>query len=152
MAVGGTDNLIVERSGTHYKAPVSQLVTYASASPIFTGVAFFQQPTPTSITATGTLTIAQLLTLILNVSGTAAKTLTLPTGALTDAGIVAGALPVNQAFEWYLINTGTSTGAATLAAGTGHTIVGNAVTAIGTSSRWLTVKTAASTFVSYRIA
>ncbi len=117
----------------------------------FTGTAFFAQPTPTSIAATATLTIAQLLTLILNATGTTAKTLTLPTGTLTDAGILAGALAVDQGFEWYIINTGTSSGAVTLAAGVGHTLLGAAVTAIGTSSRWFTRKTAANTFVTYRI-
>lgn len=127
-------------------------VTYAPTdSPRFTGVAYYQQPNPTALSATATLTVAQLLTQILNVSGTAAKTLTLPTGALTDAGIMAGALPVDQAFEWYIINTGTSTGALTLAAATGHTFVGNVTVAIGTSARFLTRKTAANTFVTYRL-
>ncbi len=121
------------------------------ANPQFTGVAFFAQPTPTSLSATATLTIAQLLTLIIQATGTTAKNFTLPTGTLTDAGIIGGALAAGQAFEWYLINTGTSSGTATLLAGTGHTIVGAALTAIGTSSRWFTRKTAANTFVTYRI-
>ncbi len=121
------------------------------ASPQFTGTAFFAQPTPTALSATTTLTIAQLLTLILTVSGTTAKTLTLPTGTLTDAGVLAGALPVQTGFEWYVINTGTSTGAITMAAGTGHTYVGSVTVAIATSARFLTVKTATNTFVTYRI-
>jgi hypothetical protein len=68
---------------------------------------------------------------------------------LTDAGISSGGLPIDTAFDWVLINTGSGT--ATLAAGTGHTIVGAATTAIATSSRWRTRKTAANTFVTYRI-
>lgn len=121
------------------------------ASPQLSGVSFFQQGAPTALSASATLTIAQLLTLILEVSGTAAKTLTLPTGTLTDAGILAGALTVDRAFEWYIINTGTSTGAITMAAGVGHTIVGSLSVPIGTSARFLTRKTAANTFISYRI-
>jgi hypothetical protein len=122
------------------------------ASPQFTGVSFFQQPTPTAVNATATLTIAQILTLIITTTSSTAVSLTLPTGTLTDAGILSGALGVDEAFEWYLINLGSSAGAVTLVAGTGHTIVGNAVVAITTTARWLTRKTAANTFVTYRIA
>lgn len=130
-----------------------KVVGYATlANPQFTGVTFYQQAAPTAKSASATLTIAELLTLIITTSGTSAISLTLPTGTLTDAGILSGGLAVNEAFEWYIINTGTSSGAVTVVAGTGHTIVGAAVTAIGTSSRWLTRKTATNTFITYRIA
>ena len=112
---------------------------------------FDQQPAPIAKSASATLTIAELLTRITTTSGTAAITLTLPTGALTEAGITAPALPVNGCFDWAVINTGTSTGAVTLAAGTGHTIVGGSGVAIGTSAGFRTRKAAASTFVSYRV-
>ena len=112
---------------------------------------FGQQPTPTAKSASATLTIAELLTSIVTTSGTAAITLTLPTGTLSDAGVTAPALPVNGCFEWAVINTGTSSGAVTLAAGTGHTIVGGAGVAIGTSAGFRTRKTAANTFVTYRV-
>ena len=116
------------------------------------GAGFFeQQPTPTAIAATATLTIAQLLTLIVTTSGTVAITLTLPTGALCDAGIVAPAMPAGGCFDWAVINTGTSAGAVTVAAGTAHTIVGSAAVAIGTSAGFRTRKTAAATFVTYRM-
>ena len=116
------------------------------------GKGFFgQQPTPTALSATATLTIAQLLTRIVTTSGTAAITLTLPTGTLTDAGVTGPALPVNGCFDWAVINTGTSAGAVTLAAGTGHTLVGSATVAIGTSAGFRTRKTAGNTFVSYRV-
>ena len=116
------------------------------------GKGFFdQQPTPTALSATATLTIAQLLTGIVTTSGTVAITLTLPTGTLTDAGVTGPALPVNGCFDWAIINTGTSSGAVTMAAGTGHTLVGGATMAIGTSAGFRTRKTAANTFVSYRV-
>ena len=116
------------------------------------GKGFFdQQPTPTALSATATLTIAQLLTGIVTTSGTVAITLTLPTGTLTDAGVTGPALPVNGCFDWAAINTGTSAGAVTVAAGTGHTLVGSATVAIGTSAGFRTRKTAANTFVSYRV-
>ena len=113
--------------------------------------AFGVQPTPTAKSATATLTIAELLTGIVTTSGTAAITLTLPTGTLTDAGVTAPALPVNGCFDWAVINTGTSSGAVTVAAGTGHTLVGSATVAIGTSAGFRTRKTAANTFVTYRV-
>ena len=112
---------------------------------------FDQQPAPTAKSASATLTIAELLTRIVTTSGTVAITLTLPTGTLTDAGVTGPALPVNGCFDWAVINTGTSAGAVTLAAGTGHTVVGSATVAIGTSAGFRTRKTAANTFVSYRI-
>ena len=111
---------------------------------------FAVQPVPTAKAASATLTIAELLTLLITTSGTTAIALTLPTGTLCDAGITAPALPVGGFFDWAIINTGTSAAAVTLGAGTGHTIVGAAVVAIGTSAGWRTKKTAANTFVTYR--
>ncbi len=81
-------------------------------------------------------------------------TLTLATGTLTDA---ACGLQIGQAFSWSLINLSTSAAnTVTLAAGSGHTIVGDVLTQCSalttgcSTSRWLTRKTAANTFVTYR--
>lgn len=112
---------------------------------------FGQQPAPTAKSASATLTIAELLTGIVTTSGTTAITLTLPTGTLVDGGITGPGLPANGCFDWSVINTGTSSAAVTVAAGTGHTIVGAAGVAIGTSAGFRTRKTAANTFVSYRL-
>src|SRR4051812_42211865 len=92
------------------------------------------QDTPTAINTTATLTIAQLLMFIITCTSTTAVSLTLPTGTLADAGIIGAALSTNFSFEWSLINLGSSSGAVTLLVGQTHTIIGNAVTAIGTSS------------------
>lgn len=87
--------------------------------------------------------------------------LTLPTGALLDA---AAGIKVNQAFEWTLINlSAAAADSITITAATGHTIVGapvvisahvttgGAITSMGNnSSTWITRKTAADTFVTYR--
>ena len=110
------------------------------------------QPTITTLSATATLTIAQLLTYIIQVTSASAVALTLPTGTLTDAGILNGLGVVNNSFTWRIINTGSASGAITLSAGTGHTYVGSATVAIGTSAQFQTVKTATNTFVTYRIA
>lgn len=108
------------------------------------------QPTPTAKTADATLTIAEILTRIVTVTSASAVALTLPTGTLTDAGIVP-ALAVNQTIEWVVINLGSSSGAVTMTAGATHTYVGAAVVAIATSARFRTKKTAANTFVTYRV-
>jgi hypothetical protein len=110
------------------------------------------QPTITSLSATATLTIAQLLNTIVQVTSASAVALTLPTGTLTDAGVLNGVSVVNNSFLWIVINTGSVLGAITMTAGTGHTYVGNATVAINTSAQFQTVKTATNTFVTYRIA
>ena len=116
------------------------------------GAGFFaQQPTPTAKSASATLTIAELLTGIVTTLGTVAMTLTLPTGTLAEAGVSAPAMPVNGCFDWAVINTGTVSAAVTMAAGTGHTLVGSAAILIGSSAGFRTRKTAANTFVTYRM-
>lgn len=109
------------------------------------------QDTPIAVNATATLTIAQMLMFIITCTSSTAVSLTLPTGTLADAGVMGATLATNFSFEWCVINLGSSSGAVTLVAGTGHTVVGNAVTAIGASSHWKTRKTAANTFVTYRM-
>jgi hypothetical protein len=116
-------------------------------NPILASTTYMQQGAQTSKAAAATLTIAELLTGIIQYTGAAAS-LTLPTGTLIDAGVLAG-LPVDRAFEFIVINTGT--GAATLVAGTGLTLVGSMAVAIATSARFRVRKTAANTFTVYRV-
>jgi hypothetical protein len=114
------------------------------------------QLAPATYNTTGTLLATDTLGgIITSTQATGATiTLTLATGTLTDA---AAGLQIGQAFFWTLINLSTSAAnTVTLGAGSGHTIVGDAITqASGLStgcstSRWLTRKTAANTFVTYR--
>ena len=116
------------------------------------GNIFFAQPTPSTKTATSTLTIAELLTSIVTTSGTVAMTLTLPTGTLTDAGTLSGLLPIDNAFDWVIINRGTALCIVTIAAATGNTFIGLATIPILSQATFRTRKTAANTFVTYRIA
>ena len=117
-----------------------------------TGAALGSQVAPTAKTADFTATIAELLTGIITVTSATAVAATLPLGTLTDAGLSGGNLAVGQSFDWSLINLGSSSGAVTMtAAASGHTYVGAAVVAIATSARFRTRKTAADTFVTYRL-
>lgn len=124
------------------------------------------QPTPTAKTTAVTLTIAELLTGIVTGTHTAGATqaYTLPDGSLIDAAFLAAgvSLEADDSFDWTLINlSAAALDTITVTAGTTHTIVGNPIVQsahsstggiYGNSSRWRTRKTAADTFVSYRIA
>jgi hypothetical protein len=109
-------------------------------------VVCYNQPDVTSKSAGATLTIAELKTGIIQYTG-AAATLTLPTGTLSEGGF--SGIYTNMTFEWSVINTGSGT--CTIGAGTGHTIVGGATIAAGASGRFASRRTAANTFVSYRL-
>jgi hypothetical protein len=115
------------------------------------GIVLMNQQTPAAVTATGTLTIANLLTQIITSTSAIAVALTLPTGTLSDAGVSGGTSAVNTSFEYSIINLGSAVGDVTLVAGTAHTIVGSATVAVGTSGRFRCRKTATNTFVSYRV-
>ena len=113
---------------------------------------FAIQPTPSAINASATLTIAQLLTGIITTNSATAVAFTLPTGTLTDAGILGGLLLVDQSFDWSIVNTGSAVGVITVSGGTNNTLVGSGVLAITTSATFRTRKTAANTFTTYRVA
>lgn len=118
------------------------------------------QTTPTAKTTAVTLTSAELLTALITGTHAAGATqaYTLPTGALLDA---ASTFDVDEYFDWSLINLSAATAdTITLTAGATHTIVGNPIVQsanaatggiYGNSAHWRTRKTAASTFVTYRI-
>lgn len=119
------------------------------------------QPAPTAKTVANALTIAELLTRIIAAVPTATgatAAYTLPTGALIDAGVE---MDVDDSFEWTIINSALAAAdTITITADTGHTIVGGAIVQslhattggiTGYSATYRTRKTAADTFVSYRV-
>lgn len=121
-------------------------------------------PVPTAMTTAATITSAALLGGIITGNHTAGATAayTLPTGTLLEAA--APYIQIGEGFEWTLINlSAAAADSITLTAGTDHTIVGapivisvhvttgGAITSMGcSSSTWITKKTAANTFVTYR--
>lgn len=104
------------------------------------------QAAPVALNATGPLTSAAILGGLVTSTTAAAVAGTLPTGAVLDA---ASTLAVLDSFDWSVIATGAN--AFTVTASASHTIVGVAVVATGTSGWFRTVKTAAGTFVTYRL-
>jgi hypothetical protein len=83
-------------------------------------------PLPLSVAGTATLTAAQVLNGILLVGSgaTTAQTYTLPTVALLEADLPS-ADKVGSAFTFRVVNLGTSSGTAIIAAGTGWTVSGS---------------------------
>ena len=125
----------------------SQPVTYNQGTDATTYEQGNSQPAPGTLNATGTLTIALIQGGIVTSTTAAAVTATLDTGTVCDAGLT---IAVNESFDWSAINTG-GANAFTVTAATGHTIVGAGAVAASTSGRFRTRKTAANTFVTYRI-
>jgi hypothetical protein len=150
-------------AGVYMKQGGDELVVKSAGTIRNQGANYQIQPSPTAKTVANTLTIAELQTKIINATPTATgatAAYTLPTGALVDAGVT---MEVDDSFDWVLINNALAAAdTITLtAAASGHTIVGNPIVqslhastgaTMGYSSMWRTRKTAADTFVTYRIA
>lgn len=100
-----------------------------------------------ALNATGTLTAEMLLDGIVTSTTAAAVTATLDTGAIMDG---ASEFTTGDYIFWSAINTG-GANAFTVTASTGHTIVGSGTVAASSSASFATRKTAASTFVTYRL-
>lgn len=105
------------------------------------------QGTPGVLDATGALTAAMMTSGIVTSTTAAAVAGTVPTGTVMDAAVD---FPINGAFYWSVIATGAN--AFTVTAAATHTLVGSGVVATATSGHFMTRKTAANTFVTYRLA
>ena len=112
------------------------------------GTVIYNQPAPAAVDVSATLTVANLTAKIITSSTAAAVTMTLPTGTLMDGGF--SGLYNNMAFEWSVINTG-ATNAVTVQNGASHTIIGSGTVAASNSGRFLSRRTGATTWVTYRL-
>lgn len=101
-----------------------------------------------ALNATGTLTFELCVSGVVTSTTAAAVTATLDTGAVLDTKT---SLQVGEGFDWSVINTG-GTNAFTVTASSGHTIVGGGAVAANNSGAFRTVRTAAATYVTYRLA
>ena len=151
--VGGTE-LSLKLSGT-------AVMSLQSAGVIHRQRIIHQMPAPETATNTAGLTDAQMLSGVLVGTPTAAAAYTVRTGTQLDAALVAAGvtLAANDAFDLTIINLGATTCTITLTAASGITIVGDpvigAVADIATTQQPQGIfrlrKTAANTFVAYRI-
>jgi hypothetical protein len=110
---------------------------------------------PISVTATATLTPAQVLNgLILANNGvTTTQTYTLPT--VTDLeNVLINSDRIGTTFTFRVVNLGTSTGTAVIAAGTGWTVSGSLTMTIPvtTGAMMIARKSAAGAWTLYRVA
>ncbi len=110
---------------------------------------------PVSVTATATLTAAQILGgLILANSGvTSTQTYTLPTVTDLEATLI-NSDRIGTAFSFRVVNLGTSSGTAVIAAGTGWTVSGSLTMTIPvtTGATMIARKTSATAWTLYRVA
>lgn len=106
------------------------------------------QESPATANADATLTVAQVKkAIVASTPPSAGISLTLPTGTDLDADTYFG---TDMAFDLTVINL-SPTYTVTLVANTDHTVVGNMVVAVSSSATFRVRKTAANTFVTYRI-
>lgn len=118
---------------------------------IRTGTVLTQRQVPAGtafVANAAVLTNTALTDGIVTGTPTAASTMQLPTGTNMDS--VFQELQNNQMFEWTLINLATATHTITVTANTTHTVIGNMVVAANSSARFITRKTTANTFITYR--
>ena len=120
------------------------------AGDVRTNTVVTQKQAPTNSNTSVTLTAASILDGLRTGTPAAGIAYTLPTGTNMDAAFQD--LQTNQSFEWSVINLAAAVHVITVVANTGHTVVGDMAVAAATSGRFLTSKTAANTFISYRIA
>lgn len=104
------------------------------------------QGDPVAVNTTGAVSAAAILGGIVTSTTAAAVAGTIPTGTVMDA---AAQMSIGDSVDWSVIATGAN--AFTVTAATGHTIVGTAVVATATSGLFRTRKTAANTFITYRL-
>jgi len=111
-------------------------------------------PLPLSVASTATLTAAQVLNGILLVGSgaTTAQTYTLPTVALLEATL-SNSDKVGTSFMFRVVNLGTSSGTAVIAAGTGWTITGSLTMTVPvtTGATMIARKSAAGAWTLYRV-
>jgi hypothetical protein len=111
------------------------------------GAAVVYCPTPSTITGTATLTNANIQAQIINTTGAALYTVTLPLG--TDLETLIPWSSVDLGYDFYVINSVPAN--ITIAANTGVTIVGRNLVATNISAQFRIRRTAANTFIVYRI-
>lgn len=107
-----------------------------------------QPTTPGTLNASGTITFALIASGIITSTTAAAVTGTLATGAVMDAS---SSFAIGDSVDFSVINTGATNAFTVAAAASGHTVVGNMTVALSSTGRFRTTKTAAATFVTYRL-
>lgn len=122
------------------------LVNYGTDATVVERRAYQDQPAPVALNATGALTAAAVASGIVTSTTAAAVTGTLPTGTVLDAAFN---MDIGESIDFSVIATGAN--AFTVAVDTGVTAVGTLVVATVTSGLFRLRKTAAETYIIYRL-
>lgn len=101
-----------------------------------------------TLNATGVLTTALIAGGVVTSTTVAAVTATTDTGAEIDAAID---IDIGESFDFSVVNTGGANAITVTAGASGVTVVGLAAVAANTSGTFRVVKTAADTFIIYRV-
>ena len=133
FVVGGytTEWMRIDANG-NMQMPVGAIAPYA--------------PAPASISTTATLTNPNIASQIINTTGTS-YTVTMPLGTTLETLITWSA--TNLGYDFYVVNT--ASGTITMAANTGVTTLGTLTIATGVSAHFRIRRTAANTYVLYRL-
>jgi hypothetical protein len=144
---GATVTQTFNSGATQMQLDANGLTISSGSLEVKTGPIIMYAPTPTTITGTATLTNADIQAQIVNTTGAGTYTVTLPLGTTLETLIAWDAVDIG--YDFYVINTNTST--TTIAANTGVTIVGRATVLTAVSAQFRIRRTAANTFIVYRI-
>ena len=155
---------VYDPAGTGHTEATDHVAAHAALRTGVHGIGASYQITPqgnpdAETTGAVTIHIADMLAGIVTGTPNAARAYTLDTGSNIDAGMT---ISTNECFTWYLINIDTTAAnIITLTASAGHTIVGSVKVPSNSSTTgavWgsssamlITRKTAANTFITYRI-
>lgn len=125
----------------------SALYSIGSAPAISELVGNTIQRTPALMNTAGPISFASMASGLITSASLLGIVCTLPAGSAIEG---MRDFKVDDAFDWIVIVIGAF--GFTIGGATGHTVVGNATVASGTSGQFRTRKTAANTFITYRIA
>lgn len=115
---------------------------------VSTGAVVQWAPAPATFTGAATLTNANIQAQIIRADGTAPYTLNMPTGSTLETLVPWAA--VNLGYDFYVISTNLG-GNTTIAVNTGVTSLGVLTVAPGVSAHFRIRRTAANTFIYYRL-
>lgn len=127
-------------SGALYQEGIAPRVTEVTSN-------WVKNNAPNALNSTGALTAAMILGGLISSTTGAAVAGTVPTGAVMDA---AADFAIGDEVVWSVINTGGNT--FTVTTDTDHTLVGTMTVLTAVSGTFRTRKTAAATFITYRMA
>lgn len=130
------------------EAGASEVLYNYGAAAVIPELRSFGRGSAVVLNATGALTAAMILAGIVTSTTAAAVTGTSPTGAVMDAAV---RLNVNEFVDFSVVNTGGANAFTVAAGGGGVTLVGAGAVAASSSGRFRMLKTAAATYIIYRL-